>query len=390
MSQYRTQNRTILMGVETAPGIDPGLAPATHALTGINPSWSGGPETLANDDEVTGALDTGMAVTGGGGAGFSLTVNLKGSGTAGQAPEFGAALRAAGLAETLTATDITGTAQGGGASSMTLHAGASSMDDAYKGMVIETTAGTGAGQTRVVLDYAGAGRLATVYPDWTTVPDATTEFAIRANAHYVSTSTALKTAAIHDYMHRADGGFSRLRKLLGAAANMQVTLPVRGKPQASFTFQGKFVKPTDVAKPAAPVLDTTLFMPVMAVDCAFGGVVTKFNQITFDLGNQLAQADDPADPFGIDVAGITKRAITGRINPPLELLSVRDAWQMMLDGSEERLWLRWGTTPGNRISILFPRIRFQGPETEDVNGFGHEGIPFAALGEDDGVHICFY
>ncbi|HYE49589.1 MAG TPA: hypothetical protein VEB20_08360 [Azospirillaceae bacterium] len=390
MSQYRTQNRVVLAKVETSSGTDASPAVGSDAFKCIGPAWSGGPESIANDQEVTGALDTGGPIVGGGGASFSAQVNVKGPGTAGEAPEFGALLRSAGLAQTLTAADVTGTAQAGGAATITLASGASAVNDAYAGMVIETTAGTGSGQTRVIHDYVGGTKVASVFPDWSTQPDATTTYAIRANALYVPASTSLKTVSLYDYMRRSDGGNARLRKLLGAASSMTATLPVRGIPTFDFQLQGKFVTPTDVSDPGNPTLDTTVARPVMAVDCSLGGTATKFNQVTFDLGNQVAQADDPSDDYGIDVAGIVRRTITGRINPPLDLLSVRNVWQDFLDGTERKLWISWGSVAGNRVSILFPRVRFTGQENEDVNGFGHEGIPFAALGEDSGIYICFW
>lgn len=138
MSQYRTQNRTILGKIETTAGTDASPVVGTDALTCISPSWSGGPEALSNDNEVTGALDVGSLIVGVGGASFGFSVNVKGSGVAGTAPEYGWAIRAAAMAETLTASDVTGTAQAGA----TLAAGASAVDDLYVGMVIETTGGT--------------------------------------------------------------------------------------------------------------------------------------------------------------------------------------------------------------------------------------------------------
>lgn len=72
----------------------------------------------------------------------------------------------------------TGTAQAGGATSLTLDAGASAVDDAYNGMHVNITAGTGSGQQRTISDYVGATKVATVSVAWTTNPDATSVFRI--------------------------------------------------------------------------------------------------------------------------------------------------------------------------------------------------------------------
>ena len=80
----------------------------------------------------------------------------------------------------------TGTAQAGGASSITLAAGASAVDDAYNNMTVRITGGTGSGQERKITDYVGATKVATVASAWTTNPDATSTYSVidRPNACY--------------------------------------------------------------------------------------------------------------------------------------------------------------------------------------------------------------
>ena len=66
------------------------------------------------------------------------------------------------------------------ANTATLGAGASSSDGAYDPAILAIVGGTGSGQSRLVLQYAGASRLATVDRDWKTVPDATSEYVLIA------------------------------------------------------------------------------------------------------------------------------------------------------------------------------------------------------------------
>ena len=70
---------------------------------------------------------------------INFQIELTGSGTAATAPRFGALLKACGMAETTTASAVTGTATAGAAGSITLAAGASATDDAYVGMIISIT-----------------------------------------------------------------------------------------------------------------------------------------------------------------------------------------------------------------------------------------------------------
>jgi hypothetical protein len=86
------------------------------------------------------------------------------------------------------------TAQGGTANSITLDTGASSINGAYDPSMVSIVAGTGAGQTRIILQYAGSTRVATVHRGWKTIPDATSEFLIQAHADIVSVNEGLAQA----------------------------------------------------------------------------------------------------------------------------------------------------------------------------------------------------
>jgi len=87
---------------------------------------------------------------------------------------------------TITASSVTtdtGTAQAGGADTITLKSSSSyTSDDDPNGMFITLTSGTGSGQTRHIEDYVASTKVATVYPAWDTQPDATTGYKVEAFA----------------------------------------------------------------------------------------------------------------------------------------------------------------------------------------------------------------
>lgn len=70
-----------------------------------------------------------------------------------------------------------GTAQAGGATSITLDAGASAVNSFYNNTIVEIVGGTGVGQARFITAYVGATKVATVQA-WATNPDATSVFLI--------------------------------------------------------------------------------------------------------------------------------------------------------------------------------------------------------------------
>lgn len=80
-----------------------------------------------------------------------------------------------------TVAIASGTATAGGASTITLAVGSSGSDDFYNNYAIAISSGTGSGQSRLISDYVGGTRVATVSVAWTTPPDATSVYAITSS-----------------------------------------------------------------------------------------------------------------------------------------------------------------------------------------------------------------
>lgn len=71
-----------------------------------------------------------------------------------------------------------GTAQAGGASTITLDAGASATTNLYQNEIIFIRSGTGAGQSAIIASYVGSTKVATIVGTWATNPDSTSVFSI--------------------------------------------------------------------------------------------------------------------------------------------------------------------------------------------------------------------
>lgn len=83
----------------------------------------------------------------------------------------------------LDAASITdGTAQAGASNSITLAAGASATNEIYDENLIVITEGTGAGQTRVIVEYNGTSKVAIVNRTWEVTPDNTSVYEVIASA----------------------------------------------------------------------------------------------------------------------------------------------------------------------------------------------------------------
>jgi hypothetical protein len=90
--------------------------------------------------------------------------------------------------------NASGTAQAGASTTITLPTTFNPTDDAYNGLDVMITAGTGTGQRKTISDYVGSTKVATVSSAWTTIPDATSQFTIY-NAPVTGTWSGLGTNA---------------------------------------------------------------------------------------------------------------------------------------------------------------------------------------------------
>lgn len=389
MSDFLTRNRLVLAKIEVTTGTDPVPTPAVDAVLVEEPRYSLNME-LEQTDEVTGSLDHTQSIVGGGYMERTQRFFAKGSGVPGTAPEFTPYLQAAALGLTTLAADSAGTAQAGAAGTITLAVAAPATD--LTGFVIATTGGTGGTpvQERVITAYNTATKLATIYPNWTVVPDITTTYAVRAGNLFVPVSTGLKTVTDYLYMKNSGTGNAILRKLIGAAVNLSFAVQTRQTGKFTATLRGVLAAPESVANPTGAVFDTVRPRPLRDADAFLGGVRVCFRNFTLDLGNEITQGDCPGAEFGYDPARVTDRKITGRINPLTVLASSLAAFDDLKNGTVQTLWLSWGEVAGNRVSLLMKQIVKTNVEDDDLDKLSADGIPFEAVGNDSALHLTFY
>ena len=392
MSNYRTRNQLFAAKIETTSGTEAAPAVADDAiLVERGVAWSPNFDVLQTN-EVTATLDGAGPLVGGGFGALTVPLYVKGSGAQGTPPEFGPLLRAAGMAEVVTASAVTGTAQAGSTTSITLAAGASSTTNLYRGMVIRATAGAGSGQRATILAYNGSTKVATLAETQAVAFDNTTQYSIDANVLYRPASAGLETLTAHLWQRsNASGSVHRLRKLIGAAASFRLDIPIRNFPTLTFALRGIIpAAPADVADPTGAVFDATRPRPFIGASARLAGVAFKLATAAIDYGATVDQPDDPAATFGYAHAGLTERRITGSINPILEAIATRDLFADFLAGTQRALAFRWGATDGNRVSILVPAAQPTAAQPSDTRGYASEDVPFESVGQDSGLFISFH
>jgi hypothetical protein len=108
MGGLRVSNEVILARTETTYGVDPTPAAATHAVLVRNPQLASEDLRMNERGAIRQSIGQLQKINGGRLARFTFECEVKGSGTAGTAPEIGPLLEACGMDETIVAvTSVT-------------------------------------------------------------------------------------------------------------------------------------------------------------------------------------------------------------------------------------------------------------------------------------------
>ena len=305
---------------------------------------------------------------------ITFQVELAGSGTAATAPRFSSLLKACGMAETTTAAAITGTAQAGSAGSITLAAGASATDDIYNGMIITITGGTGSGGVGVITDYVGSTKVATVQKSTATfTPGASSTYSIAANVGYKPVSASFDSASIY---FNNDGV---LHIITGARGTFVLNAEVGEIPTIEFTMLGIYNAPTDTAAPATTYTNQAtplIFKAGSTTAFSILGYSGCLMSLELDMANETVYRE----LVGCDKSVIiTNRAVEGTCMIEAPTIAQKDFFTIANDDTTGILTMLHGTTAGNRVTLLAPKVDIGNPSYEDSDGIQMLSLPFAAI-----------
>ena len=117
---------------------------------------------------------------------------------------------------TLTASATnhdTGAAQAGSSTTITLKSTASATNNIYNGMYVTITGGTGVGQVRIIQNYVGSTKVATVDIPFTTAPNSTSNYSI----------TTWTTESVNQYVNASPQGRARITRYISSTVVEAVT-----------------------------------------------------------------------------------------------------------------------------------------------------------------------
>ena len=250
------------------------------------------------------------------------------------------------------------TAQAGGASTITLAATASAVDDAYRGMRIRTIGGTGAGQSRIGSTYAGASKVLTVSEAWTTPPDVTTTYSIDSQVAYRPVSDAFE--ALTKYFNM-DG---KRHIMLGSRGTMGARLNARGLPMFTFDYQGLLGTISDTALPTDVFTAWRKPLPVTNANTSgfsLHGFTAKLYGIEFAAANEVVYRN----LVGAEDVLITDRAPAGSVTIEDPTIAEKDYFTRVRNVDLGALSLLHGTAAGNQVHVHLPSAQLTQPGFED-------------------------
>ena len=369
-----TRKRLILAETESGYGVDPGPDGADAILVrdlNITPLQS---DVVSRDliRPYLGASEQLLANTR---VECTFSVEMAGSGTAGTAPRFGRVLKACGLAETTVTPAVTGTATAGASNSITLAAGASSVNDFYNGQIIRITGGTGNGAIALITDYVGSTKVATLRPLGSAVtPDNTSTYSIDAQVVYTPVSATFGSVTLH---YNIDGV---LHKLTGCRGTFALNANVGEIPTIDFTMTGIYNAPTDTAAPAVTYADQAtplIFKNGNTGAFSLLGYTGCMQSVSLDIGNEVLYRELISCSKQVL---ITNRNATGTSVIEAPTIAQKDYFTAALsDGTLGDLSFIHGNTAGNLVSLYSTRVDIGDPSYEDQDGIHMLSIPYTAI-----------
>jgi hypothetical protein len=311
---------------------------------------------------------------------ITFEAELAGSGTAGTATKLDALLRSCGMAVTTTASAVTGSAQAGSAGSITLASGASATNNAYSGMVISITSGTGSGSAGIITAYNGTTKVATVQRTTAAfTPAAASAYSISANVGYKPVSDTFGSSTVY---FNNDGV---LHKATGCRGTFNLNCEVGQIPVISFTMTGIYNAPTDTAAPAVtytnqqtPVIfkaGNTLGVSILGYSSAC------VQSLSFDIANEVLYRELVGCTKSVT---ITNRAPSGTAMIEAPTIAEKDFFTIANDDTTGLVTFQHGITAGNIVTLLAPTVDIGNPSYSDQDGIQMLSLPYVAIPSDSG------
>ena len=356
------RKKSMLWKIEGAYGVDATPTGAANAIVARDVEFTPMELEYADRDIAQSYLGHQDQIVVTAKAKIAFAVEMAGSGTAGVAPAWGPLVRSCAMSETSLVAAHAGTATAGAGSTITLGVGASAVDDAYRGMRIRLTAGTGSGQARVVASYDGATKVATVSEAWTTPPDVTSGYSIDAQTVYLPISTSMEAATGY---FNLDG---KKHVLLGTRSSGSFVWDTSQRlPLLKFDCTALLGTISDAAMPAETRTAWKTPVPVNNANTSWftlHGYAGTLYSASIDLANKIAYRN----LVGVEDVQITDRAPAGNIEIEDPTIADKDYLTSVKSATLGAFNLLHGTAAGNQVFAHAPDVQLLSPKYGNRDG----------------------
>ncbi len=402
----RPENSVAMFKIETTEGVDavPTVADAFPFETGFQYN---SPFTTEASSEVTGSLVAGAPEVIGQPAEITFRCRMKGANVAYSAtvkPPHHSLLIAAGKKGVFTAAVAAAALVAVSGAGVTLGASFSALAQAYRGMPLKLTGGTGGGRTSFITDYSAA-KVATLADSFDPALTTATQAEILPNWSYAGTSPKDQAARLTDHpsgtLYLNEDGV--LRKYVGC----RVSISEWGGDTArtgfyTFRLTGVYAGKLDAALPDAAVplhSAPILAMGVTGIDPAFLVNRNELPVATWSIAENTTQEnpEDPNTAYGFGASQLGRREPELRCNPLATLVAARNAEAEIEAKTQYSALIRAIGGAYNRWAITTPLIQPIAADASTRGSLRAEGMRFRMLspGRDqqarDGDSIlCFW
>ena len=202
---------------------------------------------------------------------------------------------------------------------------------------------------------------------------------------YTPRSSSFESVTIYRYY---DG---KLHKYTGCVGNVSMNQDTGDFHVFTFTMLGHFVSETDVAL-VTPTYDATTPIPAINGTFTFDSYNAVIGNLSFDMGNAVAQAVDYNSSDGYGTIQITNRAVTGSFDPEDVTVATYDFWAEFIGLTTAAMsTAAIGPAAGNYMALTFPAIKFTNVSGADRDGILTRTIEYMAAESsgNDQVTITF-
>lgn len=273
----------------------------------------------------------------------------------------GRILQAAGFAEVITPTAITGVLQAGSSTtSLVLGSGLSAVDDYYIGMPVQNAnIGSGAVKgTSIITDYVGSTKAAAIAETLGVAPAAGAAFSIPANVTYqlgtLSSAPPLLSVSVWRDKKRYNYKDVRIQSLT-------IDMPVAseassGFPSVEFSLKGLVQSVVDESTPALTSAQLSVIAPFRNGKFMLDRVALGHANTNFQISAEVAGASNAWQPSGQDQYDIMSGSRSFTLDLNQMGVSDFDIDTRVDNQTTVSSMSLWGMGPGNRFGFCVPEV----------------------------------